>query len=363
MTKTNLLKILKIPAFIIILLLFLFLALVLFLSVTEYRPKDVEDLSFTSGQKQLEINKKHSILTWNIGYSGLGKYEDFFMDDGKKVQPDSKEVMLSYFNGIKNTLKENPSDIIFFQEIDINSKRSWHLNQYEELKAFTQKEGSFTYNYNCLYVPYPLPTIGRVQSGLALLSDYKIDQSQRISLPVPFKWPVSMANLKRCLLTQKIPLCQNGIESEKQLLLVNFHLEAFDSGEGKIAQTRRLMEVLTAEYKKGNYVIAGGDFNQRFPGSTAFPPYWTDGWLPGNLEIPESMIEEGWHFAYDDSKPTCRSNAKVYTGPQAEARDWQYHAIDGFLLSPNVKELGTRVIDENFENSDHNPVYLEFTLE
>ena len=363
MTKTMLLKILKIPACILILLILFGLSLIIFLSVTEYKPKDIEDLPFTSGQNQLEINKKHSLLTWNIGYSGLGKYEDFFMDAGKKVQPDSKEIMLSYFNGIKKTLTENPSDIIFFQEIDINSKRSWHINQYEELKSLTQKEGSFAYNYNCLYVPYPLPTIGRVQSGLAILSNYKSDQAQRVSLPVPFKWPVSMANLKRCLLTQEFPLYKNGQESGKKLFLVNFHLEAFDSGEGKIAQTRRLMEVLTAEYEKGNYIIAGGDFNQRFPGSTAFPPYWTDGWLPGDLELPESMISEGWHVAYDDSKPTCRSNAKIYTGPQAEAHDWQYHAIDGFLLSPNVKEISTRVIDEDFENSDHNPVYLEFILE
>ena len=36
--------------------------------------------------------------------------------------------------------------------------------------------------------------------------------------------------------------------------------------------------------------------------------------------------------------------------------------IDGFLLSPNVKEISIHVIDENFENSDHNPVYMEFAL-
>ena len=47
-------------------------------------------------------------------------------------------------------------------------------------------------------------------------------------------------------------------------MLVNLHLEAYDSGEGKIAQTKLLVEFLEQEYAKGNYVIAGGDFNQTF---------------------------------------------------------------------------------------------------
>lgn len=50
-------------------------------------------------------------------------------------------------------------------------------------------------------------------------------------------------------------------------MLVNLHLEAYDDGEGKIAQTKQLREFIQSEYEKGNYVIAGGDLNQVFPGS------------------------------------------------------------------------------------------------
>ena len=367
--KTNnfLRKSLKILVTVLAILVAIPVFIIVFLSVTEYRPKPVEKLKFTSGNSRLELSeiseeRPVSLMTWNIGYAGLGKYEDFFMDDGIKVRPDSKKIVDSYFDGIKQTLKENPADINFFQEIDINSKRSWHTNQVEKLKENLNKQGSFAYNFNCLYVPFPLPTIGRVQSGVAILSNYEIHESERISLPVPFKWPVRLGNLKRCVITQKIPVYENGKPTGKSLVLANFHLEAFDSGEGKIAQTKRLKEILTKEYEQGNYVIAGGDFNQRFPGSTAFPPYWTDGWLPGQLELSEEMLAEGWSFAFDDTKPTCRSNAKPYIGEKAEAHDWQYHVIDGFLLSPNVKEISIHVIDENFENSDHNPVYMEFAL-
>ena len=43
-------------------------------------------------------------------------------------------------------------------------------------------------------------------------------------------------------------------------MVFNLHLEAYDNGEGKIAQSKKLADVLSQEYAKGNYVIAGGDF-------------------------------------------------------------------------------------------------------
>ena len=55
--------------------------------------------------------------------------------------------------------------------------------------------------------------------------------------------------------------------SDKQLVIVNLHLEAYDSGEGKIAQTNMLADILRTEAEAGNYVIAAGDFNQAFSGT------------------------------------------------------------------------------------------------
>ena len=257
-----------------------------------------------------------SILTWNIGYAGLGNNEDFFMDGGKKVRPDSKSVVHKYFKGIKATLGTHPSDIVFIQEIDIKAKRTWSMNQFEALKSFTGKGGAFAYNFKCVYVPFPLPAIGHVESGISTYTDFEISSAERISLPVPFKWPIRLANLKRCMLVTRIPVYENGGASGRELVLVNFHLEAFDNGEGKINQTRNLKEFIDSEYAKGNYVIAGGDFNQKFPGSEAFPIVWKNGWAPGQLDA--DMLDEGWNFVFDDSKPTCRSNLKPYNDADAK---------------------------------------------
>ena len=70
----------------------LFLCVALFfgwLTVTEYRPKDTEDIQLTdSFNDNYDINPGSimSILTWNVGYGALGENADFFMDGGKMVE-------------------------------------------------------------------------------------------------------------------------------------------------------------------------------------------------------------------------------------------------------------------------------------
>lgn len=349
-----------IPAAVIGAVILFAVLFILFLTIVEYRPKPLEDIPFTSGTKMLLRGKPYSLMSWNIGYAGLGKDEDFFMDGGKKVRPDSKKYVEKYFDGIKKTIGSYTSDILFIQEIDIKAKRTWNMNQYEAVKKLTGKGSAFAYNYKCFYVPFPLPTIGKIESGVSTFSDFETVSAQRKSLPVPFKWPVRLANLKRCMLVTRIPVYENGGDSGRELVLANFHLEAFDSGEGKIAQTKALKEFIDEEYAKGNYVIAGGDFNQRFPGSETFGLVWEDGWLPGQLDA--DMLESGWQFVFDDSLPTCRSNARPYNDADAAAHNWQYHVIDGFIISPNIEKLSINVIDKDFENSDHNPIYMTFEL-
>ena len=322
--------------------------LFLVLTIVEYRPKPIEEVPFTTENGMLMRKTPVSIMSWNIGFAGLGKDEDFFMDGGKKSLPDSKEVVEKYFKGIKDSIGTHPADILFAQEIDINSKRTFKINEVEALKNFTGKGTAFAYNYNCIFVPIPFPPLGRIKSGVATYTDFEILSAQRRALPVPFKWPLRAANLKRCILVSRIPVYENGGASGHELVLANFHLEAYDSGEGKIAQTKALSDFINAEYEKGNYVIAGGDFNQKFPGSEAYPVTSPDGWIPGELDA--NMLKDGWSFVYDDSKPTCRSLEAPYNDENAKAHKWQYYVIDGFIISPNIKKLSIDVIDMDFQH-------------
>ena len=338
---------LKLLGGLLLAVLVLVTGVVIWLSVTEYRPADREALD-TVGAAPAFSGDTVTVLTLNTGYGDLGAQSDFFMDGGKNVRTGDAAYVQQNVDGIAALLAEQAADFYFLQEVDTDSTRSFGIDQAAQ---YTQgRTGAYALNYCCDWVPFPLPMIGRVRSGLLTLGAHELTGAERVALPCPFSWPVSTANLKRCLLLTRTPL-ENG----RELVLVNLHLEAYDDGAGKLAQTEMLWQVLQAEYEKGNYVIAGGDFNQTFPGSLARYPI-ADGaaWTPGVLE--QAQLPQGWQFAYDDSTPTCR----LLDAPYSAAT--QRYVIDGFILSPNVALQAVQTVDADFRYTDHNPVRLTARL-
>ena len=327
------------------------------LTALEYRPKDREDAAVAgNAQRQLAPKQEIKILSWNIGYADLADYADFFMDGGKHVQNSRPSQIHQNLEAFVKNINGLEPDAVLLQEVDLCAKRSHRINQVEFISsAMKEFSYSFAYNFKAAFVPFPLPPIGHVESGLLTLSSCRVSSAQRISLFVPFKWPVRIANLKRCLLVNRIPLA----DCNRELVLVNLHLEAFDSGEGKIKQTKILRDFMQAEYQKGNYVIAGGDFNQTFSNSDISSYYQKpNGWKPGRLNL--ANFPQGWTLLQDPSVPTCRSNGLVYRG--SEKSTFQFFCIDGFILSPNVSVSSVKTIDLDFAHSDHNPVLLTCSL-
>ncbi len=345
--------------FIGILILVIVIIAVLFfgyLTIREYKPEDVEKLEIaesTDGtERVLKAGEKLSILTWNVGYCGLDKDRDFVMDGGGSAPTPKAEDVEANIRAVQAEIVQERADLLILQEVDRKSMRSFFADQ---RPAFSYKFSTFAENYSCDFVPFPWPPIGTVHSGVFTTTNFKIDRSERVALPCPFSWPLRIANLKRCLDVSYLPI--DG--SDKQLVLVNFHLEAYDSGEGKIAQTKQLLSFMESEYQKGNYVIAGGDWNQTFPGSLEkYPNTHEDLWAVGVIE--KETMPEGWSLAYDDERPTCRLLNQPYD--PSDKAGTQYYVIDGFLVSPNVEVSGVKTVDLDFANSDHNPVRMEFTL-
>ena len=155
------------------------------------------------------------------------------------------------------------------------------------------------------------------------------------------------------MLETRIPV--QGTDAE--LVLINFHLEAYDSGEGKIAQSKMLADKLEEEYLAGNYVIAGGDFNQTFPGMDTYPLIDTENWAPGIME--DDALPEHFSYAVDDSYPTCRLLNQPYTGSYETS---QVYVIDGFIVSDNLDISKIEVINTDFQYTDHQPVKLEVSF-
>lgn len=332
-------------------------ALVLALTVLEYQPADIENLTITGGSRSENVRAGQmlSIVTMNTGYGSLGREQDFFMDGGEMTRPDSVETVEKNLKATLSALEMQKADIYLLQEVDLDSYRSYWIDQADFYRRGLGKNMAFAYNYKCEFVPFPWPPIGKVESGLATYTALNVTEATRESLPVPFSWPVRAANLKRCLLVERIPV--EGTEHE--LVLINLHLEAYDDGEGKLAQTQQLMQILAAEYRNGNYVIAGGDFNQTFEGAAdAYPLLSEDYWQPGRLS--DDDLPKGFCYVYDASSPTCRLLNQPYSGNR---RGTQLYVIDGFIVSENLHVNHVETLDLNFESSDHNPVLLQVTLQ
>ena len=351
-------KILKLLLCIVLVLVLLFgLALGVF-TAAEYRPAETEALiPAHETDAVLETGSPLSIVSWNCGYGALGDNADFFMDGGTSVYTADRQRVEANLADIRDRLKSLKPDFLLLQELDINSSRSYGLDERTILMdAIPDGTDSFAYNFNILFVPYPLPPMGHVESGLFTLSSISPLSAERISLPVPFSWPIRLFNLKRCLLVSRFPVK----DTDKELVLINLHLEAYDSGEGKEAQTRQLVSLMQAEYARGNYVIAGGDFNQRFTNidQSAYPVY--EGmWQPGVID--SEAFGNDFTLLMDNRVPTCRSLDRPLAGASAEG--FQFYLIDGFIVSANVRADSVETLDYGFVSTDHNPVRLSFTRE
>ena len=352
-------KVLKIILRILLVLILLIAIGIGVLTATEYRPDDVETvIASHKTEAVFRTGEELTLVSWNIGYGALGDNADFFMDGGKSVMTADKDRLDENLDGIVKTLQEADADLVLLQEVDINSSRSHGTDEREILKqAMPDGKDAFAYNFNALYVPYPLPPIGHVESGLYTLSKADVREAVRFSLPCPFSWPVRIVNLKRCLLVSRIPLA----DTDKELVVINLHLEAYDDGAGKEAQTNKLLEVLQNERDKGNYVIAAGDFNQQF--SDVKNPYPSDGapWMPGVINA-DVFHENGFRTYMDTSAATCRSLDRPLAG--ADPEDFYFYMIDGIIVSKNIRVEGDRVqtVDAGFRYTDHNPVRMTFTL-
>ncbi len=338
-------------------------SVVAYLSVSEFKPEDEEKLVIEGKTDDvIKTGETVRIMTWNLGYGGLGDNADFFMDGGKMVYTADEARVNLNLEKITEEIEKISPDILFVQEIDLSSSRSYFIDESEyfvqnsEVDVLGGKR-AYASNFNVSFVPLPIPPIGKVQAGIETFSRFDMTDATRISLPCPFSWPLRTFNLKRCLEVVRMPV----EDSDKELVLVNLHLEAYDSGEGKIAQTKMLKDILKKEVEAGNYVIAGGDFNQIFSNvdASAFPTL-EGKWEAGQIDVSEF---EGLTFIADENTASCRSLDRVLaTAASKDPADFQYYIIDGFIVSSNVEVESFYVDDLKFVNSDHNPLIMYFKL-
>jgi len=350
-----------------LLALFLLYILCVLLYATYYDYQPEEKLTITPNQnspKKIIEKDTLNLLTWNIGYGGLGAESDFFYADGRilfsggmMVRP-PESVAKKNAAGILQTINEQSADIILLQEVDIASKRSYYFNQYEAIRNLLPNyESTFGDNLRTAYSPVPIlepwQTYGYTHSGIATYTRYASTQTIRYQLPGKFSWPNRLFLLDRCALEHRFAL-KNG----KELIVYNIHNSAYDKdGRIKKQQTKYLKELWLAEYAKDNYVVVGGDWNQ-------VPPFFNPNFFRPdapkreNANIDPELMPADWRWIYDPGVPTVRDTREIYTKNQTFTG-----LIDFFLLSPNLRALQVKGLNLDFQYSDHQPVTIKITLQ
>lgn len=306
----------------------------------------------------MDTDKSYTVLSYNIGFGAYESDYGFFMDGGTESWAWSRERLTANLDRIAGFLNRQQADFFFVQEVDIDSTRSYHVDEREALyQALPGMNHVFAQNYDSPFLMYPLiKPHGASRSGLLTFSSVEITSAKRVELPVESSM-MKLLDLDRCYSVSRIP-----VAGSKELILYNLHLSAYTS-DGTIAteQLKLLLADMQAEYEAGNWCVAGGDFNKDLLGDSAVYFGEADQEYSWAQPIPDEVFDGYDIFLVpplneQNPVPSCRNADSAY-------HDGQYVlTVDGFMVSKNVTVENADVIDTGFQWSDHNPVMMTFRL-
>ncbi|PAT01934.1 hypothetical protein CI105_03495 [Candidatus Izimaplasma bacterium ZiA1] len=344
-------KIFKISIRLVLVLVFLFVGFVGYIIVTDFDPALVENSEIINNLDTTITGNTFSVTTFNIGYGGLDKDQDFFLDGGTMSRTSSEEQTEENIEQVISFIETVDSDFYFLQEVDVKGTRSANVNQVKGITDyFSDYTATFSYNFKAKWIPIPVMNpLGSAYSGLLNLSKYQVESSTRYRLPGDEPFPRKYFDLDRSVMEDVYDLGDG-----KTLYMINIHLSAYDQG-GLIRaeQVQFLIDHINEIYDEENtYVIFGGDWNHLLDNSlyTEDLPEWV-------AILPDELFDTGFSLAFDGEVNTVRSDDTPYV----EGINFET-VIDGFLVSPNITVVDVTGNDLGFENSDHNPVTLTFSI-
>lgn len=325
-------------------------------TLADYRPEKPEKAEIQGNAPDIQINDSgFTLLSWNIGYFGLGKDGDFFYDGGRMTRPSKADYGNYSGEALKYLrLAAEGIDFCFFQEVDLKSRRSYYDDQVARLReVLPGMESAFAVNYLVSFVPVPLRNpLGKVKSSLVNFSSFHTLENTRYPFPGGYDWPVRLFMLDRCFLLSRLAL-----PGGKELILINTHNEAFDDGSQRNQQIAVLRELMLTEYEKGNFVITGGDWNLNPVGYKAGT--FGTGDIGRTIEpgIGADFFPDGWKWVFDPETPTNRDVDQFYRRGETPTT-----IIDFFVVSPNISVEKISTQDLGFDWCDHQPVRMEFKI-
>lgn len=322
---------------------------VAYLFLDYHRLEDNLALEVTNQTRQdkFAVGQTYSMMTFNIGYGSYPSDYSFFMDGGSEVRARSQQAVKEALAIDKDLIAAVNPDLILFQEVDVDSDRSQHINQVE---YFTQEldkySWSFAQNYDSSYLFYPVTDpIGQATSGLLTLSKTNFQEATRYQLPIDTDIN-KFFDLDRAYSVNRF-----RTNSGADLVVINVHLSAYTKNANiQKEQLEKISQTMESEYAKGNYVIVGGDFNHALDDKARNDLTWMK-------TFPVDQLPAGFSVLASSNAPTVRNIDQAYN-PDTTLTG----TIDGFIVSDNVQAQSSQTISNDFASSDHNPVVMQFIL-
>jgi len=319
-------KLLKLTLFVFSILIMVFVVFFFWASSSNESDNEYVQLIENNYANSANTDSVYIIITYNLGYlSGMtnnlpvSTSKTFFDENLKKVYNEFEKV---------------EADIIFFQEIDYNSNRSYFVNQQNELQKLGYNYIFQAVNWDINYLPFPYypPSAhhGKIYSGQSVFSKYPLKEPARIVL----ERVASSSFLRDAFYIDRLAQVTKTTIEGKIVVLINVHLEAFDKVT-RINQTKYIAKLLS-EYKDNYPVLLAGDFNSDIKYD--------------NAAIKIILDIEGIKSASHDEDKTFPSNQPT-------------ERIDYIFYNEMFLEFKHSEVLTSFgQSSDHLPVMMEFKL-
>lgn len=290
----------------------------------------------TSHQKHLPSLGKDtlSLATYNVGYFS-GMTNNLPVNRSEAFVRKNEAQLISLVRSLD-------IDILAMQEIDFDADRSFNTDQLKSIAegaAFASSARAVNWDMN--YIPFPYwpfsSHFGKTVSGQGIASRYPILKNKIETLMKPLNAPFWY---NQFYLDRLVQIAE--INVGRPLIVMNLHLEAFDS-ETREVQAKRVVE-LVKEYIPEYPVILTGDFNSAIPF--------------GSETTLKTITEElGLKEAIPDSTTLGKLPAGTFPSDKPKIK------IDHVFYHPDqISPVSWSIPDSLTEASDHLPLVFRFTF-
>ena len=184
-----------------------------------------------------------NVMTWNIGYSGLGEESDFQADGGTMLRPPSKAAVEKNLAGISAVLKDHQPDIILMQELAAGGFLTRGVDVLGTVKqSLADYSMFFSSDIRTRFFPGPIS----LKHGLGTFLRVANKGTEIVRIP---EEPEALMGFIRRRYHVQVTELKLG---ETDWAVINVHLSAFDEGANtRMQQLRAVLDLAQSYYASG----------------------------------------------------------------------------------------------------------------